>query len=261
MSWKTQFVTVVTVVLLVIGLNRAGFLDGPRNFLGGGLTPLQVGWYRMGQILSEKVGLITQIGKLSSDNLKLRQDNDDLKSEIAGLRIVQKDNLSLRQQLGSPETSSFQLVAAEILGYLPAIGTKELVLSVGSSGGVKVGQAVVVGKVVLGRLSSVQSDRATLRLLTDPQSQVVVNTISGAKGILIGQYQSSSKLTKVLQDEKLNVGDAVFTSGEGDWPPRLVVGEISKVIKRDNELFQEAEVRPLIGYDKLQIVFIIAGSK
>lgn len=261
MSWRTQFVTISIAVVLVIGFGRAGYLDGPRNVLATVLNPFQVGWYRLGQITSEKFGLITQIGTLSSDNFRLREDYDKLKSELAGLEAVQKDNLILRQQLGSSETRGFQLIAAQTLGFVPAIGTKELLLSVGSSGGAKIGQAVVNGKVVLGRISSVQSDRSTLRLLTDPQSRVVVSTLTGARGILVGQFQSSSKLTKVLQDEKLNVGDVVFTSGEDDWPVRLVIGEIIKVVKRDNELFQEAEVRPLVNYDKLQVVFIITGYK
>ncbi|HET7713359.1 MAG TPA: rod shape-determining protein MreC, partial [Patescibacteria group bacterium] len=138
---------------------------------------------------------------------------------------------------------------------------KELIIGEGSEGGVKVGQAVIVGKVILGKITGVQADRSTLRLLTDPSSKVVAVTSSGARGLLVGQFQSFAKLTKVLQEERLDVGELVFTAGEDGWPKGLVIGEVVKVIKKDNELFQEAEIKPQLNYDKLTTVFVILGKQ
>src|SRR5581483_9392049 len=118
----------------------------------------------------------------------------------------------------------------------------------------------VLGKAIMGKIVSAEADRSTLRLLTDPESKVVVVTSAGAKGFLLGQFQSSMKLTKILQSEALDIGDIVLTSGEEDWPARLPLGEVTKVTKHDNELFQEAEVRPLANYDKLQLIFVILGQ-
>lgn len=254
-------VLILTLALFLFGLDKAGLLAAPRGLVGGALTPLQVGWDRLSQGVSEKFQIVTEIGSLSSDNLKLREENDRLKAESAALGEVQKDNQLLKSQLSNSETKGYQLLPAQTLGFLPTLGTKQLVLGVGSSSGVKVGQVAILGKVVLGKIASVQEDRSTLRLLTDPNSKVVAVTSAGAKGVLLGQFQSSMTLTKILQSESLNVGDVVFTSGEEDWPARLPVGEVTKVAKQDNELFQEAEIRPLASYDKLQLIFVILGLK
>jgi rod shape-determining protein MreC len=245
--------------LLILGLDRVGILNGPRLALGGALIPIQIGWNRLGQSLIEKLTIVTEIGNLSSDNLKLRDENDHLKADLAQVGILKKENESLKAQLKTPQTASLRLVAADTLGFIPAAGTRQLLLSIGEAQGVKVGQAVVSGSSVLGKIATVRSDRSTLRLLTDPQAKILVRTSHDAKGILVGQFQSATKLTKVLQEESLNTGDLVLTSGEEDWPTNLVIGQIIKVIKRDNELFQEADVAPLLNYGRLQTVFVVVG--
>lgn len=256
-----------TILLLFVlgtvlfGFDKSGILAGPRSVLGGLLSPVQVGWYRLEQAASEKWLTVTRIGSLSEDNFRLREENDQLKEQIATLSGAKKENDALRAQLGVAETESFQLLLAQTLGFSPALGAKELQLSVGSTQGVQEGQVVVSGKVALGKISRVQADRSTLRLITDPQTKVLAIAVGGAKGLLIGQFQASAKLTKVLQEEKLNISEIILTSGEGDWPKGLVVGEVIKVTKRDNELFQEAEVRPLVDYERLEQVFVILGEK
>lgn len=261
MKAKSAILFVCIFSLFLLGLDRAGILSGPRSLVGGALEPLQFGWYRLTQTIGDRTGTVLQIGKLGEDNLGLREENDSLKAKIGQLGLVEEENRLLRHQLGIPETKDYQLLSAPALGYIPAATAKELIIGEGSEGGVKVGQAVIVGKVILGKITGVQADRSTLRLLTDPASKVVAATSSGARGLLVGQFQSFSKLTKVLQEERLDVGELVFTAGEDDWPKGLVIGEVIKVIKKDNELFQEAEIKPQLNYDKLNTVFVILGKQ
>lgn len=254
-------VIAVITALVLLSLDRAGILAGPRQALGNLMAPLQIGWYRTSLTISDKLLTISQIGSLSADNLKLRQENDQLKAKLAELGEVAKENSTLRKQLETPETTSFKLLVAQVVGALPTAVGKELQLAAGGSQGVKEGQVVTLGNVGLGQIASTTADRSTLRLTTDPQSKILATTGKGAHGVLVGEFQASARLTKVTQDETLNIGDVVFTTGEGDWPKRLVLGEITKVNKKDNELFQEAEVKPLANLDQLEEVFIIVGAK
>jgi rod shape-determining protein MreC len=256
---RTAIVAAFALSLVLFGADKGGLTSWPRQIVGGALEPLQLGWYRLNQGITEKFSIITKIGSLSGENLSLSAENDFLKAELAKLGTVKADNDSLRKQLGTVETKSFKLLTSDTLGFVPAAGKKELILAAGRADGVRVGQAVVSGNVVLGKISSVEADKSTLTLLTDPESTLLVATSRGAKGILTGQFQSTAKLSKVLLEETLNVGDTVLTTGEGDWPPRLVVGEVIKVTRGD--LFQEADVRPLANYEKLQLVSIILGGR
>lgn len=261
MKTRPTLVLIIILSLFLLGLDRAGALAVPRNWIGGVLEPIQFGWYRMTSSLQSSLGTLGQIGTLGVDNLDLRGENDRLKARIGALGRLEEENNLLRKQLEIPETRQFRILPASTLGFLPAATTRELIISEGFSSGAAIGQAVIIEKIILGKIVSVQADRATVRLLTDPSSKVVATTTNGAKGLLVGQFQSFAKLTKVLQNESLNVSDLVFTSGEDGWPKGFVIGEVVKVTKKDNELFQEAEIKPQLNYDKIDTVFIILGLR
>lgn len=261
MKRSSLALSLVIISLFLFGLDRAGLLNGPRQAASGLLTPVQLGWYRLQRGVGDQLAVVTQIGSLGQDNLKLREDNDALKATLVKLTNVQRENEALQRQLGSTVAKTFTLLTTQAVGFLPTPGTKELLLSAGNAQGVSLDAAVVDGDAGLGKVISVEVDRSTLRLITDPQSKVLVVTSKGAKGLLVGQFLSSAKLTKVLQEESLNVGDTIMTTGEDGWPARLVLGEVTKVAKIDNEIFQEAEMRPLVDFDHIDTVFVILNKR
>ncbi|PJC75981.1 hypothetical protein CO010_03935, partial [Candidatus Shapirobacteria bacterium CG_4_8_14_3_um_filter_39_11] len=53
-------------------------------------------------------------------------------------------------------------------------------------------------------------------------------------------------------------GDLVITSGEENWLPDLLIGQIEEVLPKTAELYQTARVSALLDYQKLRIVFIVA---
>ena len=56
----------------------------------------------------------------------------------------------------------------------------------------------------------------------------------------------------------MNEGDIVITSGfGGSFPKGLVIGQVSRVSRRDYEMFQQAVVRPTVDFGGLEQVLII----
>ena len=260
MRFRNALIVGVLISIILIGLDRAGLLSGPRSLVGTLTNPIQVGWTRVSQAALDRLGIAAEIGSLAGENLALRAENDQYKADNAKLELLRKENETLRTELGVSQVRKFSLEAAQVLGTVPSVGTKELLLDRGSGDGIKTGEVVTVGSVALGKIVAVEGDKSTLQLLTDPSAQVLARTSQGATGILVGQFQSSDKLTKILQDETVSVGDTVFTSGEDGWPKNLVIGTVSKVTRVEGELFQEADVTPSLDPGRLDIVFIIKGS-
>lgn len=261
MRFRSGLVTLALVSLFLFSLDRAGALSVPRTLLGNAVNPLQVGWTRITQAALDRLGSIEQIGSLAEDNLSLRRENDQLKADNAELELLKNENVTLRQQLGVAADRGLRLAAAQVLGQPPSTTSRELILDQGSANGIKVGQIVIVGSVALGKVISVEPEKSTLQLLTDPAAQVLAKTSHGAKGLLIGQFQSSAKLTKILQEEVVNVGDQVMTAGGDGWPKDLIIGQVVRLARQEGELFQEAEVKPALRSADLEIVFIILGSQ
>ena len=67
-------------------------------------------------------------------------------------------------------------------------------------------------------------------------------------------------MTFIVLDEEIAQGDLVITSGlGGNFPPDIVVGQVTSVRQFEFELFQEAEVRSLIDFDTLELVLVVTS--
>jgi rod shape-determining protein MreC len=56
------------------------------------------------------------------------------------------------------------------------------------------------------------------------------------------------------------VGDLVLTSGlGGNYPPDLLVGQVTSVRSRETDLFQSAAVQPIVDFSRLEILLVIVN--
>jgi rod shape-determining protein MreC len=56
------------------------------------------------------------------------------------------------------------------------------------------------------------------------------------------------------------VGDIILTSVLGaTFPKHLVIGQVSAIYKRDIEMFQQAEIKPTVDFDRLEVVLVITN--
>jgi rod shape-determining protein MreC len=69
-------------------------------------------------------------------------------------------------------------------------------------------------------------------------------------------------MERIPQDATLNPGDIVLTSGlGGNFPDKLVIGQVTEVVKRDQDMFQTARIRPTVDFGKLETMLIITSFK
>ena len=116
---------------------------------------------------------------------------------------------------------------------------------------------MIIKDVLLGEVVSVGFSSATARLLNDPDTKIPAETASNVKGIVVGEFGNKIVFDKVVQGEKLKVGEIIFSSGEADFPKGLVLGKISRVKNDPAALFQRVSVEPIVPYGTLETVFII----
>ena len=109
----------------------------------------------------------------------------------------------------------------------------------------------------MGVVNNTSFGTSSILLPTDPDSKIPVKTAkTGAKGLLIGQFESGMLLDKVVQQDELLISDTVITSGEGGFADGIVIGSIANINKKETELFQTAEVKSLLGLSRLEYVFV-----
>ena len=65
-------------------------------------------------------------------------------------------------------------------------------------------------------------------------------------------------MDKILHEEKIAVDDLIYSEGgEGFLPRGLILGRVSEVTGKENELFKQAKVQPTFDLRDLELVFVI----
>jgi rod shape-determining protein MreC len=256
----TKLVLVMIVCAFLIFINPKGFFAPVRGVFLRITAPFQKIFYGASQRIGGTVFFLTSISEIRTDNAELSRENNFLASEIARLKQVEGENVTLREQLELAPRDKFSLLGGFIIGQDPQGSESWVIFDKGERDGVKPGMAVIVANgILVGKIDEVYSTSSKINLLASSNSSVnVSDTETGAKGILRGEYGLGLVLDMVTQADVLNEGDTIITSGLGGNIPRgLLVGKIKEIKASQDRLFQKAVVTSRLKYSKLDVVFVI----
>ncbi|MFQ5886422.1 MAG: rod shape-determining protein MreC [Anaerolineae bacterium] len=247
-------------ILAFLALEVTHLLEPVENVVAQLFFPLQRGLDSLG-------GRFTNLGRYLQDRETLRSQNEELQKlvdqlviENVRLREAEIENITLRQQLGFKESNpDYQLVSAQVIGHDPSNVLEYITVDRGSGDGIAVGMPVVTSQGLVGRVVETYPRSSRVLLITDASSSVnALIQNSRATGVVQGKPGGGVVMRYIQQGEEVKVGDLVVTSGlGGNFPRRLVIGQVTAVRQKDIELFQEAEVEPTVEFDHLEMVMII----
>lgn len=250
------FLTLVFVSLVLILMDSIGILRLPKALLQNLTIPIQYGIYESGKAVGDKFGFIFLARSAFLENKALHKQLDGMLLENSSLRKKLADDETLLNQQKSLNPQTFDLLPARVI----SLG-RLVTLDKGSDDGVKEGQAVVYKDAFLGQVKSVSPKVSQVLLSEDPDSKLAVfsqNSSGKAKGILTGQFGSQLLMDKILHQELIATGDLVYSDGtEGKLPRGLLIGRVSQVYERQNEVFKQAQVGPIFEASDLDVVFVI----
>jgi rod shape-determining protein MreC len=236
-----------TIVCLSLGRDLFGFSG---NILDGLFSPIRKVVWAAGRNFSARDPELDQ----------LRHEIALLQSQVADYGKVAEENESLKKQLEISETSERTLIMADVIGR----GTGVLRTNQGGRSGVNIGMAVISGKSVIGKVTSVSQWGSNVALLTSSDSSdfkmavLVRGSVSGtrrAQGLAVGRG-GKLILSRVLRMEKIAEGDLVVTMGGEGEPAGLVLGKVISV-DETGSVYTEAVVEPPLEFGLLDFVYIV----
>jgi rod shape-determining protein MreC len=120
---------------------------------------------------------------------------------------------------------------------------------------------VVTQQGLVGRIEAVTAGAARVQLITDPASTVNVSLEpSQSPAVLSGQITGDLLLDMIPQETNVQTGDLVLTSGlGGGYPPNILIGQVSGVRSRAQDLFQRATIQSVVDFSQLDIVLVITN--
>jgi rod shape-determining protein MreC len=258
-----------TIVFVLIGIGLIALA------LGGYLTPLSriiVNPFVGAQTwISERYQAMVSLLTAPQDVLRLRQRNLELEAEVSRL---QAQIIELQQRLSETNILSAlvdfaranpenQYQAAAVIARDPSPFLQYVIINRGSDDGLQRGMPVVTQQGLVGRIAAVTAGAARVQMITDPASSVNVRIEpSKAQAVLSGQLSGDIFLEMIPQGASVNAGDLVLTSGlGGGYPPNILIGQVTGIRSRDQDLFQRGTVQPVVDFSNLEIVLVITNFK
>lgn len=193
---------------------------------------------------------------------KLQQENDQLRTQLAQMQEIQKDNQALQDQFHTSTPAPQKLLPAQIVGT-PQNG---LLIDKGEQDNVHIGEVVVVKNNLIGKISRTTPHISFVTLLTDPSTSFTAETVkTSASGIVKAEDGGNIILDNVVLSDKLEKNDVIVTKGNLDssghgYPPGLIVGKIVSIDKQASSLFQSAKIQDLVNISQLRIVFVMTKT-
>ncbi len=258
----TAIIVVSGLALFIICLKYLGWF-GPFRFINDQLiNPIGSSISGAGRGIKEGFDTFFKATELAKQNKQQSQEITELKVQLSTLKEIANENQQLRDQLKFNEQMQFDITAARVVSAEGTSLRKFITIDRGKSSGISQGMAVISAGVLVGTIDQVEDYSAKVFLATDPEFRIRGLGQDGrAQGIVSGQLGQGYLFDKITQTETITSGESVITSGSGLVPKGILVGQVESVQKSDNAVFQSAQLRPLVDFDKLDVVFVVTGFK
>ncbi|HHV64723.1 MAG TPA: rod shape-determining protein MreC [Peptococcaceae bacterium] len=229
-------------------------------YIGDGIKDNLRAIFSFRTVKAENEELRRQVEQLKSDNLELKQ------KILAGLRYEELD----KGVFQSPTLDKYEKIGAVVINRNPTAWYQTITVNKGSKDGVKVNDPVVANLGLVGKVISVYPTSADILLILDGEGQVgaLVRNNKGKAiyGVLSGTYKREGRLTSsgslemdFRQDDEVNVGDLVLTSGLGGvYPKDIPIGVVVGTRLDPSGLLKTALIDPIVDFDSLEEVYLVS---
>jgi rod shape-determining protein MreC len=253
------------VVLITVDFRQpdGGPVDRLQRLAMAVFGPLQQGASAVVRPVAGLGGGVAELGRLRSDNRRLAAEVARLRAQERTYADVLAENRRLRGALGMARRCGCRTVGASVVAGPGSNFQLSVTVDAGSGQGVARGMAVVDADGLVGRVTQVSADYATVLLVTDPASGVAATLAGGrgrAAGIVRGSGDRLLSFQPVRADTPVRRGDPVVTQGYpgGVFPAGLPVGVVERVEEPGAaSLVPRVAVRPYAALGSLDVVAIV----
>ncbi|MCC8049429.1 MAG: rod shape-determining protein MreC [Clostridiales bacterium] len=261
--------SVFCVLLILISTVNSDLTAPIKQVSGYLVTPVQKGINSFGSWLS---GFTENLEDVET----LREENESLKEQVAtlteenSLLVQEHEELERLQALYDldEEYSDYEKVGANIIAKESGNWFHIFTIDKGSNDGIEKDMNVIADGGLVGIVTEVGANWATVRSIIDDESNVsaMVSTTSDQciiSGNLTLIDEGSLELSRLTDTENaVHVGDKVVTSYISEnYLPGILIGYISELNNDSNNLTKSGYITPVVDFRHLQEVLVILEKK
>lgn len=256
------FITAVVVLLFLVFLNTGGHLQKARDWTGAFLMPVEEIIHSAGKNVYDFFRAFIMVWDIKEENIELKTKNRELVNKLVDFEGMKVENELLKSHLENENIKDYEFAMADIVGSNPQNDKLYLLINKGKEDGIDVGMPVVIsGNCLVGKIVEANSKYSKVLLINDGSSKLNGITNDGrVSGVVEGGHGYYLLMDMVSQDSKLQEEEIVITSGmDGQFPKGLVIGTIKEIKKFDNQIFQQAMLKPFFEINELEKLFVITN--
>ncbi len=265
---------VVTLVLLALVLVTISFRSPTSGALhdlqGAGssvLRPFQVAGARIAKPFRDAYNYVDGLTSAKAENAKLKREVAQYRSAYLDERAKAAQTPDLERLLhyeqGPAYPHDFRAVNVAVTSFPDGPFAHTLTIEAGSNDGLQLNTPVVSGDGLVGRVTNVFPDAATVTVLTAPDSFVAARDLdTGVRGTVHRGPGGTLILDYVQKQLVVRPGDTIVTDGTRDprypslYPRGIPIGKVpvGGVGVTDTATFLQVQVQPFANVGSLDSV-------
>ena len=267
---KYVLIALTVICVLLIGLTSIHdeWLTPLRTGVGYFLIPVQSGVNKVGSAIYDEIVDYTKLKDALEDNKEMKDIITQLTEENTRLQAEEFELKRLRQLYElDQEYGQYNKVGARVIANDSSNWFQVFRIDKGSKDGIAVDMNVVAGGGLVGIVTDVGANYATVRSIIDDSSRVSAMAIQSGDGCIVGGdltlfKEGRLRITNVLKDSDLKDGDKIVTSNTSSvFVPGILVGYAAEITKDTNNVTKSGYLIPAAEFDSLQEVLVITDLK
>ncbi len=255
--------TVICILLIIVTSIKDGIMEPLRTGVGYVLVPLQTGVNAVGKGIYTELRDYSMLKDALAENERMKEEIARLTEENNRLLAGQFELDRLRELYQLDQTyMQYEKIGARIIAKDSGDWFQVFRVNKGFADGVEVDDNVMAGGGLVGIVTDVGANYATVRSIIDDSSRVSAMTIqSGDKCIVAGDLtlfqEGRLRITNITKD-----GDQIITSDiSSKFLPGILIGYAADITVDPKRLTKSGYLIPVADFDNLQEVLIITETK
>ncbi|MBK9750596.1 MAG: rod shape-determining protein MreC [Chloroflexi bacterium] len=265
-GWRSnRSIFLIVSLIIAVGLiiaSQTGLLSPLEDLVSAPLNAVSGLFNRAALAITDNINRFGDVQTLQQRIADLEEALALYQTELVEAREIVSDYGRLANLLDYRNTAQNQeTLTADVIGVDVGGGLRTIAINRGTRDGIAVGMPVVTGQGLVGRIIQVSANAARVMLITETTSRVSARMQTNrVEGSVVGLASGNLIMELIRLDAPVREGDLVLTSGlGGNFPPDIVIGQVTSVRPSERGLYQEAQVRSLINFDTLEFVLVVTN--
>lgn len=260
--------SIFCVLLIGVTSIKDGFLNPLRSGIGYFLIPFQSGVNRVGIVVYNTATNYSTMKDAIDEKQKLQAQIDALVEENSRLQSEQFELQRLRDLYElDQDYLQYEKIGARVIAKDSGDWFQVFRINKGAADGVRVDANVIAGGGLVGIVTDVGANYATVRAIIDDVSRVSgMAQQSGDTCIVSGNLmlfeEGRLQLGNIMTDGNIKDGDRIVTSNiSSKFLPGILIGYATDITTDETRLTKSGYLIPAARFDSLQEVLVLTTLK